>query len=294
MHDADTNINDDIGIKLTLFVDYTSILITGKDMQDLTLNLDRTIRSILPWFENNRLIVNKDKSLALGFHDKLNKHIVFPDIILKDRQITYVSETKFLGVWLGHNLNWDLQVKKLVIKLSQLCYAVKTIKSFVNKNLVKTMYFAYMHSFLKYGILFWRNAKNLRKVFKIQKRAIRLIANISNTSSCKPYFQKLQIMTLPCIYILEILTHTKGSVSNFKTNSMFHSHDTRNKADLFIASHNTKLFEQSTAYNGVCIYNKLPSEIKSVQSIRKFKKLLSSFLLGKSFYSVEEFMTVDF
>jgi hypothetical protein len=39
-----------------------------------------------------------------------------------------------------------------------------------------------MLSFLKYGILFWGNARNLQKVFKIQRRAVRLIANISNTS----------------------------------------------------------------------------------------------------------------
>jgi hypothetical protein len=75
---------------------------------------------------------------------------------------------------------------------------------------------------------------------------------------------------------------------------MFHSHETRNKADLFITSHNTKLFEQSIAYNGVLIYNKLPSEIKSVKSISKFRKLLSNFLFENSFYSMEEFMTVDF
>ena len=64
------------------------ILITGKDIQDLTFNLDKINKSILPLFHNNRLIINKGKSLALGFHHKLNKHVVFPDIILKDRQIT--------------------------------------------------------------------------------------------------------------------------------------------------------------------------------------------------------------
>jgi hypothetical protein len=136
--DIDTNISDDIGIKLTLLADDTSILITDKDIQDLTLNLDKINKSILPWFDNNRLITNKDKSLALGFHHTLNKHIVFPDIILKDKQIAYVSETKCLGVWLDHNLNWDFHVEKLVIKLSKLCFAIKTIKSFVNKNIVKT------------------------------------------------------------------------------------------------------------------------------------------------------------
>jgi hypothetical protein len=59
MNDIDTNINDDTGIKLTLFADDTSILITGKHLQDITLNLDKINKSILPWFDSNRLIINK-------------------------------------------------------------------------------------------------------------------------------------------------------------------------------------------------------------------------------------------
>jgi hypothetical protein len=102
----------------------------------------------------------------------------------------------------------------------------------------------------------WGNVRNRKKVFKQQKRAITLIANISSTTSCKPYFKKLKIMTLPCMYIYEILLYIKMSLNKFKTNYMFHSHDTRTKSDLFITSHNTKLFEQSTAYNGVLVYIK--------------------------------------
>ena len=98
-------------------------------------------------------------------------------------------------------------------------------------------------------------------------------------------------MTLPCLYIYEILLYTKMYLSNFKINCIFHSYDTRNKSDLFISSHNTKLFEQSITYNGVLIYNKLSSEIKSINSTTQFKKILTKFLLEKSFYSVEEFMT---
>jgi hypothetical protein len=127
---------------------------TLKSLKDLTLNLDQINKHILPWFDNNRLIINTDKSLALGFHHKLHRHIVLPDIILKDRQITYVSETKFFAVWLDHYLNWDFHVEKLVIKLSKLCFVIKTVKSIVNINIVKTTYFAYMHSTLKYCILF--------------------------------------------------------------------------------------------------------------------------------------------
>jgi hypothetical protein len=34
---------------------------------------------------------------------------------------------------------------------------------------------------------------------------------------------------------------------------MFYSCDTRNKPDLFISGHNTELFEESIAYNGMLI-----------------------------------------
>ena len=57
VHDIDTNVSKDIGIQLTLFADDVSILITGKDTQDLVLRLDRISGNILPWFDKNRLII---------------------------------------------------------------------------------------------------------------------------------------------------------------------------------------------------------------------------------------------
>jgi hypothetical protein len=95
VNDTDTYISHDIGIKVILFADDTSILIIGQVTQDLIFSLGTISGSVLPWLDKNRLTINKDKSLALGFHHKSNKHIVFPDIILKDTQITYISELKF-------------------------------------------------------------------------------------------------------------------------------------------------------------------------------------------------------
>jgi hypothetical protein len=89
----------------------------------------------------------------------LNKNIVFPDIILKDGQITY-TQTKFLGGWLNHNLNWDRHAENLSKKLSKLYFAIKTLRSSVNKKVLGTLYFAYFHSSLKHGILFRGNLKN--------------------------------------------------------------------------------------------------------------------------------------
>jgi hypothetical protein len=120
-----------------------------------------TINSI----DKKRLITNKGKSLALGFHHKLNENTGFPDIILKDGQITYTSKTKFSGVWLNHNLIWDLHANNLMKKLSKFCFVIKTLRPSVNKNVLRTIHFAYFCSPLTYGILFWGNLKDLKQTF---------------------------------------------------------------------------------------------------------------------------------
>jgi hypothetical protein len=65
IHDLDTNIRNAIGIKLT-HLDYETIILnTGRDTQDLIFSLDKINGNILFWFHKNRLIINKDKPLAL-------------------------------------------------------------------------------------------------------------------------------------------------------------------------------------------------------------------------------------
>jgi len=64
VNDINTNKSNNIGIRLTLFANDISILITSKDKQDLIFHLDSINASNLPWFYKNRLIINEDKSLA--------------------------------------------------------------------------------------------------------------------------------------------------------------------------------------------------------------------------------------
>jgi len=100
------------------------------------------------------------------------------------------------------------------------------------------------------------------------------------------YFKKLKIMTVPCTYIYEILLYTKMYLNKFKTNSIFHTHDTRNKSDLFISGHNTT-YLNTVSHTTACLLTINFLTKLSVTGIMKFKKMIINFLLEKSFYSVE-------
>ena len=49
-------------------------------------------------------------------------------------------------------------------------------------------YFAYFHYIIRYGIIFWGNATNSCKVFKLQKRVIRIMSGAETRASCRGLF----------------------------------------------------------------------------------------------------------
>jgi hypothetical protein len=182
INDLDESVTDVKGVNLTLFADDTNSLVNGNDMHDLALNIDTSLKNIFSWFDKNRMLINHEKFLAISFHHKTNKNIIFQDIIIKDGQITYLSESKFLGVWLDKNWTWALHIDKLVCKLSKLCFALRSSRNLIDDNVARIMYFSYFYPVLKYGILFWGMTKNYKRVFISQKRAIRILANVSRTT----------------------------------------------------------------------------------------------------------------
>jgi hypothetical protein len=73
INDLDVSVTDVKGANLTLFADDTSILVNGNDMGDLAFNTDASLKNIFSWFDNNRLLLNNEKSLAIGFYHKTIK-----------------------------------------------------------------------------------------------------------------------------------------------------------------------------------------------------------------------------
>ena len=48
--------------------------------------------------------------------------------------------------------------KYIVPKMSSLCYVIRFMYHFSNINTLKVIYFAYLHSRMKFGIIFWDNS----------------------------------------------------------------------------------------------------------------------------------------
>jgi hypothetical protein len=119
-----------------------------------------------------------------------------------DEPISKVQNVKFLGLMLDDTLSWKYHVGHLECKLSPACFVLQTLQPLVSEGTLRTVYFSYIHSILSYGIIFWADCSDRNKIFKLQKRAIRIITWSKNKESCRELFKKLNILPLYSQYIV--------------------------------------------------------------------------------------------
>ena len=80
-------------------------------------------------------------------------------INISDIIIPTVKETKFLGVWIDHKLNWNMNFTKIINKIKQGLKLLGNSKNLLTKTAKKLVYFARIQSHISYGLIIWGNMK---------------------------------------------------------------------------------------------------------------------------------------
>jgi hypothetical protein len=144
---------------------------------------------------------------------------------------------------------------------------------------------------MKYGIIFWGNSSDSKKVFTLQMKIVRIMVGVKPQNSCRGLFKRLQILPHPCEYMFSLLNFIINNQEHFQTNSAVHSVNTRNKHHLHRPVANLTCFQKGVYYSGIKIFNNLPSSLKSLMNEKaEFKVVLKSYLNTHAFYSVDEFL----
>jgi predicted GTPase len=100
----------------------------GNSVNVVQRKINETINKLREWFERNRLIINKEKTIAISFHQPQKVQPECPSIKLYDKVINYTEHTKFLGMWLDKKLRWSTHTQKLANKLCKICFGLQVVK----------------------------------------------------------------------------------------------------------------------------------------------------------------------
>jgi hypothetical protein len=146
---------------------------------------------------------------------------------------------------------------------------------------------------MSYGIIFWVNSTDSKRVFIIQKKIIRIIAGVKRRVSCRHLFRKFNILPLASEFLLSLLSFIVGNMEKFQTNSNIHNINTRYKHDLHQPSINLTSYQKGAYHAGIKLFNTPPVSIKILNHDTKvFKPAMKDYLLSHS-CSIEEFTSIE-
>jgi len=141
----------DIGTKIVIFSDDTSIMVTNSNHEGLQTALNKTLSNIITRFKANFLFLNFNKMYYLKFGTK-NCIDTTLDINYFNKSLANVTYTKFLGLVIDDTLTWDNHVDHFISRLNSACYARRT-----NINVVKESFKNVIFILCSFYLILWHN-----------------------------------------------------------------------------------------------------------------------------------------
>ena len=277
-----------------LFADDTSIFITGKCINSMIEKMNTELKKLVIWLQANKLSLNIDKtsykifSLRKKIQPVINLHI-------KSITIKRVFSIKFLGIMIDANLSWSSHIYYIKNKISKsvgiLCMARKMLKS----NSLLTLYYSFIYPYLNDCIEIWGSANDtlMLSIFKLQKRAIRIILSASYRAHTDPLFLKLEVLPLKKLYqfyiILfmfkysnDMLPHLFKSI--FIVNYDIHNYNTRQACNLHVQKCNTGFYYKFVTQKGILFWNYISNILDTHCTLHTFKWQLKKYLLDSELH----------
>ena len=81
-----------------------------------------------------------------------------PLIKINGKRLDICDEYKYLGVIFDSHLTWKPHIDRVCNKVSKACGALSKLRHCVDLNTLKNVYYALVHSYLRYGVIAWGNA----------------------------------------------------------------------------------------------------------------------------------------
>jgi hypothetical protein len=273
-----------------LFADDSNLFTDSKDLLELQTKINNEMPKLVDWLSANRLSLNVGKTHLMIFSPK-RQSIPNVNIYINGTLLETVTKTKFLGLMLDNKLNWKSHALYLSSKISKSIGILSIARKFLNQKTLIQLYYSLIYPYILYANLAWGKASDtaLWPIFKMQKLAIRLVANLPRRTSSKPFCKMYSILRLPEIYtqsaalfIFKFKNSLLPPIFNtfFITNSHIHSYPTRSAHKLRIPLAKSQIANSFVRKTGVDIWNLLPATLTAKMKISSFKHLLKNSLIA--------------
>ena len=253
-----------------MFADDTNIFITGKNLRSMIDTLNGELTQITEWLNANKISLNISKTQFMVVSGSKAISKTLSDVIINDHKIDMVNCVKFLGVYIDNKLSWSQHITYIKSKISKAIGIICKARKSLDKTVLITLYYSFVHSYFTYGIDIWGNAhkKYLDSIFLLQKKVMRIIKCVGPRDSTDQIFKDFKVLKLSQLYNVSVAIFmykfVKGNLpeifySMYTVNGNIHRYNTRRAHYFTIPYCRLQISQQQIRYTGVKVWNYLIS-----------------------------------
>ena len=281
-----------------LFADDTNLLYADKDLKSLESVINIELQKVCDWLNANKLTINAKKSNFVIFRPSQKKRSyqinirIYNNASNSDTFLECKDYAKFLGVLIDKNLTWKYHIDYIASKISRVVGIISRLRHSVPLNTLIQVYRSLIFPYTHYGIAAWGQAAQvyLKKVFILQKGALRLMFFADNRSHAIPLFVSANVLPLNMLYFETVcsLMHdisTNSAPQNicdlFTCSSDLHTHNTRfsDAGNLYINKSRLRIQLNSFSIFGAKLWSCLKPDLRKLRK-QPFKNKIHQFLLA--------------
>ena len=279
---------------ITLFADDTFLCAQNNDLKLLEEEVNIEIKKVFQWLVSNKLTLNILKSKYMIITNKKSTSNEF-NVSINDSPLKKCDQYKYLGVVIDKNLNWKPHIEYISAKIAKTCGILSKLRHCLGAKLLVEIYYALIHSYLRYGILTWGNASanTIKPLQVLINRALRIITFAPfGHIDLKPIYRNLEVLDVKDTLFLEtskFMFKRKNQLLPIRFANHFDSSDSNSQN---LSSYNlrgsirtnriiTRLqsSQNSIQIRGENLWNAIPEIIKQETSLHSFKRLIKGMLL---------------
>ena len=271
-----------------LFADDTTLLCTASNVSLINDKLGGSLNQLMDWCKMNAMVVNPKKSECMLVCTRQKRQRLSSsslNLIYANECIPQVSHHKLLGIIIDQNLQWadhvDMVSNKVAIKVFQL----NCIKHFLNLDVRKMFYFAYIQPHIDFCSSVWGHCapSHLKRLISMQRRSLKSVycRPVADTSSLFPILNILPVtykFTFNDCVVMHSVVFGHAPHALVK---LFIPQTAEYFVDdyLFILPLPKKdIYKSSFSYTGAYAWTNLPLRLRSLSTLSTFKKSLFDFL----------------
>jgi hypothetical protein len=274
-----------------LFADDTTILLSGKDNNEVVNILNQELNNVSVWFKINKLSLNTNKTNFIIFRSSKSKPFKC-NITIDGIDIVQALSVKFLGVEIDDRLSWKNHISTVENKIASVIGVLNKIRYKITSNIAFLLYNTLILPQLLYCNVVWacNYRTSLLKMVKLQKRALMICndAKFDRFTSTDIVFKQSHALTIFSINKL-LLSKLMFSVSKlllpdtiirlFRSVSSVHSYNTRNNCNFVHRRANKNIMKMSYLSQGPMAWEDTPPNCKTCTCVWSFNRSMKKFLL---------------